>query len=92
MKLSREKINQVSKVVLRTLWEDDRIEFFCEKNDLRLEIVDVLRNELDIDEKIDEAARAKIDTYARSIREGTPEWDILYDKHYKEELKKRRGI
>ena len=92
MKLSREKINQVSKVVLHTLLTDDRVEFFNDENDLRLDVVDVLTRELRIDEEIDESTRQKVESYAKSIREGTPEWDILYEKHYQEEMKKKRGI
>lgn len=90
--LSREKINHLSKVILDTLLSDDRVEFFCEENDLRLEIVGLMRDELAIEAEIDEFARAAIETYSKDIREGTEEWDILYQKHYNEESKRRRGI
>ena len=92
MKLSREKINHLSKLILRQLLDDDRIEFFCDENDLRLEIVEVLRTELEIEDEIEEAVRAVLESYSRGIREGTDEWEILYHKHYTEETKKRRGV
>lgn len=92
MKLSREKINHLSKLILAHLLKDDRIEFFCDENDLRLEIVDILRAELDVEEEIDSAVRSILDSYSRAIREGTDEWEILYSKHYNEETKKRRGL
>ena len=92
MKLSREKINHLSKLILAGFLNDDRVEFFCDENDLRLEIVNVLRHEIDIEEQIDDEARKIIASYSRDIREGSNEWDILYHKHYNEENRKRRGI
>ncbi|MDH4182949.1 MAG: DUF507 family protein [Nitrospinota bacterium] len=92
MRLSREKINHLSKLILQDFMEDDRIEYFCDENDLRLEIVNVLRGELEIEEEIDEAVRRTLESYSKDIREGTDEWEILYNKHYHEENRKRRGI
>lgn len=92
MKLSREKINHLSKLILTGFLNDDRVEFFCDENDLRLEIVNILRHEIDIEEQIDDEARKIIASYSRDIREGSNEWDILYHKHYNEENRKRRGI
>lgn len=92
MKLSREKINHLSKLILKGLLEDDRVEFFCDENDLRLEIVNILRSELEIEDEIDEEVRKIIESYSKDIREGTDEWEILYHKHYNEETKKRRGV
>ncbi|MGK7344920.1 MAG: DUF507 family protein [Candidatus Nitrospinota bacterium M3_3B_026] len=92
MKLSREKINHLSKLILDGLLKDDRVEFFCDENDLRLEIVNILREELEIEDEIDDAVRRTIESYSKDIREGTDEWEILYHKHYNEETKKRRGV
>jgi len=92
VKLSREKINHLSKLILKGLLEDDRVEFFCDENDLRLEIVNILRSELEIEDEIDEEVRKIIESYSKDIREGTDEWEILYHKHYNEETKKRRGV
>ena len=92
MKLTREKINQLSKVILKGLLDDDRVEYFMEDNDLRLEIVKVLTDELQREDDIDMAVRKTIGSYGKDIREGTDEWDIVYQRHYEEENKKRRGI
>ena len=92
MKLSREKINHLSKLILKGFLEDDRLEFFCDENDLRLEIVNILRSELEIEEDIESTVRKVIESYSKDIREGTDEWEILYNKHYNEENKKRRGV
>ena len=48
----------------------------------------ILEELLAAEEKIDLAARAKIEGQRRTITEGTQEWDILYRKYYNEEVKK----
>ena len=40
------------------------------------------------EERLDKAARLKIESQRRIIPEGTPEWNILYHKYYNEEVKK----
>lgn len=92
MKLSREKVNQLSQVILKALLNDDRVEYFLEDNELRLEIVKVLHDEMKIEEDIDIAVRKTISSYGRDIREGSQEWDVVFQRHYGEEFKKRRGI
>ncbi len=92
MKLTREKINQLSQVILKALLNDDRVEYFVDENDLRLEVVKALTDELQKEDEMDAAVRKTISSYGRDIREGTSEWDIVYQRHYQEEMKKRRGI
>ncbi len=92
MKLTREKINHLSKEILKAILADDRIEYFVEDNDLRLGVVKVLTDELTMEDEIDIAVRKTIASYGRDIREGTEDWDTIYQRHYTEENKKRRGI
>lgn len=92
MKLTREKINQLSQVILKAILDDDRVEYFVDENDLRLGIVKVLTDELVKEDEIDASVRKTISSYGRDIREGTDEWDIVYQRHYQEEVKKRRGV
>ena len=42
-----------------------------------------------LDEEVDEAVRKKLATYSRNILEGSREWDVMYRKHFDEEMKKR---
>ncbi|HBA26741.1 MAG: hypothetical protein A2W77_09115 [Nitrospinae bacterium RIFCSPLOWO2_12_39_16] len=92
MRLGRDKINHLSKLIITELAGDDRVEFFDEENKIRLEIVRVVTDVLKVDDEIDEAARKTLASYSKNIREGTPEWEVLYNKHYNEEAKKRRGF
>jgi hypothetical protein len=57
-------------------------------NNIRLEIVRVMTDLLLAEDKVDQAARAKIRTQKREIPEGSEEWDLLHRRYYSEELKK----
>ncbi len=91
MRLSREKIIQLSHRVLGAIEELDEIEIFDEPNNIRQEIVKILNDLMHDEEKVDEIVRQKITSQKRSIPEGSAEWDILYRKYYNDELR-RMGI
>ena len=88
MRLSRDKVNKVAHVVTDALAEMDDVDFIEDRNTIRLEVRKVLEDLLNQEEKIDQAARHKIENQKRTILEGSQEWDILYRKYYTEEVKK----
>ena len=88
MRISRDKVNKVAHVVTDALAEMSEVEFLEDRNTLRLEVRKILEDLLNQEEKIDRAARHKIDNQKRTILEGSQEWDILYRKYYNEEVKK----
>ena len=92
MKLSHEKIVHLSHVVTDSLEEGPGVEFVQPHNDVRLEILEVLRREVTLEEDVENRARARIASMKRDIVEGSPEWDILYRKYYEEEQGKRRQV
>ena len=88
MRVSRDKANKVAHVVSDALAEMDQVGFIEDRNTIRLEVRKLLEELLNQEEKIDQAARQKIDNQKRTILEGSQEWDILYRKYYNEEVKK----
>lgn len=92
MKLSHEKIVHLSHVVADALNADGSITFVEPHNKVRLEILEVLRREIALEEEMENRARARISSMKRDIVEGSPEWEILYRKYYEEELEKRRSV
>ena len=89
MRVSRDKVNKVAHVVTDALAETDDLDFIEDRNTIRLEVRKILEDLLNQEEKIDQAARHKIENQKRTILEGSQEWDILYRKYYNEEVKKR---
>jgi hypothetical protein len=88
MKLSRDKVNDISHKVMTALRRARDIRVRKDTNDARLELVRVMTEVLQIEDRVDRAARAKIRTQKREIVEGTEEWDLLHKRYYAEELKK----
>jgi len=88
VRVSRDKVNKVAHVVTDALAETDALDFIEDRNTIRLEVRKILEELLSQEEKIDQAARHKIENQKRTILEGSQEWDILYRKYYTEEVKK----
>lgn len=88
MKLSRDKINDISHKIVAELRKSRDFRVKRQPNDVRLELVKVVTDLLLTEEKVDRAARTKIRTQKRDIPEGTEEWDLLHKRYYAEELKK----
>jgi len=88
MKLSRDKINDLSHKVVAALRKSRDFRLKRESNDVRLELVKIITDLLQTEDKVDRAARTKIRTQKREISEGTEEWDLLHRRYYAEELKK----
>jgi len=88
MRLSREKLNKLASATTEHLAHLNNVEFLEGYDDIRQEIRRILEDLLASEERLDKAARQKIESQRRIIPEGTPEWNILYHKYYNEEVKK----
>jgi len=88
MKLSRDKINDISHKVIEMARKSRLFRVKKPVNDVRLEVLRVMTEILQTEEKIDRAARQKIKSQKREIAEGTDEWSLLHRRYYAEEMKK----
>lgn len=87
-RLSREKINFLSRKILESLYNNDQIEFLDDPNEIRLNILRSIEDEMKLYDMLDKKAVEKIQSQKKSIEEGSREWEILYRKYYNEELSK----
>jgi len=91
MRFSHERINRISKEITQRILGDGLVVNKVEdENELRLIIARILTDEFRVEELVDEEVRKILATYSRKIVEGSREWDILYKKHYDEQISKRR--
>src|SRR3954453_19587419 len=88
MKLSRDKINDISHKIVAALRKNRNIRMRRADNEVRLAIVSAVTEILSVEDKVDKAARTKIRPQKKDIPEGTEEWDILHRRYYADELKK----
>ena len=88
MRLSHEKVIQLSHRIISAIEALDEVEIFEEPNAIRQETVRILMDLLHEEEKIEQTVRQRIATHKRTILEGGGEWEILYRKYYADELRK----
>ena len=88
MKMTHEKIIQISHQVMAAIEALDEVEIYDEPNSIRVQIVRILTDLMQEEEKIDQLVKGRIAAQKRTIVEGGGEWEILYRKYYSEELRK----
>lgn len=87
--LSDEKVTHLTHVVLKGLIDRDLVGLNDEEGKIRREMKRIIFNELKIGEDIDFVIRKKLQSFSRKLVEGSPEWEILYKKFFREEEVKR---
>jgi len=92
MMLSDDKISHLSHVLLKGLKDNKLIEVNEEEGKIRAEIKRTIMSELKLGEEIDSIVRKKLQSFSKKIVEGSPEWEVLYKKFFREEeVKRGRG-
>jgi hypothetical protein len=91
VKLSRERVLHLSRLIMGYLDQDDAVEYFEEPKEIRQQIVKLIEGEMKADEMIDALVRRKLETQKRVV-EGSDEWEVLYRKYYEEEVSRHRKV
>ena len=87
--LSEDKVSHLSHVLLKGLVGRKLVNVLGEESKVRAEIKRTIIAELKIGEEMDAVIRRKLQSFSKKIVEGSPEWEILYRKFYREEEIKR---
>jgi len=91
--LAEEKVTHLTHVLLKGLIDRNLVELNAEEGKIRREIKRIITNELKIGADIDVAVRKKLQSFSRKLVEGSPEWEVLYKKFFREEeIKKGRAL
>jgi hypothetical protein len=88
MKLSRDRVNEISHKLVAAMRKSRDFRVRKDPNELRLAIVREMTDLLQMEDRIDRAAREKVKTQKREVAEGGEEYDLLHKRYYAEELKK----
>jgi hypothetical protein len=89
MRLGDDKIAHLAHVSYDALLKGRAFELEADDARVRRELKQSIIRSLKAEEEIEDAVRRKIQSYSKKIMEGSPEWDVLFAKHYQEELGKR---
>ena len=88
--LSDEKQAHLSHVVLQALQGTPEGTLRGTSTQALKEIKRILAESMKVEEDIHRLVQSRLHSYSRRIPEGSPEWDVLYEKTYREELRKRQ--
>ncbi|PHS59155.1 MAG: hypothetical protein COB17_01100 [Sulfurimonas sp.] len=84
-----ERYSDVAHKILDELYEEDLIHFDVTENRIKNIIYNGITSFIADASEVDDAVMDKIHTYKKRYTPGTDEFDILYEKIYREELIKR---
>jgi len=87
--LSDEKVSHLTHVLFKGLTDKALIEPVAEEGKVRREVKRSIVSFLKAGEEIDLSVRKKLQSFSKKIIEGSPEWEVLYKKFYREEASKR---
>ena len=88
MKLSRDKLTDLSHKLAAQLPRIAGVRVLKGWNDVRLEIGRELGKALVLEEQVDNKARQMIEKQQRKILEGSEEWNVLHRRYYEQEMGK----
>jgi hypothetical protein len=92
MMLSEDKISHLSHVLLKNLIAQGLVGPVADEAAVRREIKRTVVFELKLGEEIEEIVRKKLQSLSKKLVEGSPEWEVLYKKYFREEeIKKGRA-
>ncbi len=87
--LSDDKVTHLSHVLLKGMIDRSLIVLNDEEGSIRREIKRIVNTELRIGADIDQTVRKKLQSFSKKLVEGSPEWEVLYTKFFREEEVKR---
>jgi len=88
LKIGEESLDYILDHIVSGLYDSKHItEVFAEDHDLKRKTREILGKYAGVDEELDREARSRL----RNLREGTPEWDLEYQKTIKQ-LRNIKGL
>ena len=87
--LSDDKITHLTHMLLKGLLDKDLIDITEEESEVRKAIKRAVQAQLSIGQEMEETVKRKIQSLSRNVAEGSPEWETLYQKYFREEEVKK---
>ncbi len=88
--LSDEKQMHLSHVILGSLKNLEQASLVGDEAQALREIKKVIAEHMKVDAELEQKVRRRLESYSRPVPEGSQEWDVLYQKTFEEELRKRK--
>lgn len=82
----------LSHLIVQALDDKNLVTWLKDRNSLRMEIANMMLDELSVEEEVEKEVQRILRSYKRKIVEGSREWDVMYQKTFEEQMKKRGRI
>jgi hypothetical protein len=92
MRVGRDKVMHLSHLIIQALDDKNLVTWLKDRNSLRMEIANMMLDELSVEEEVEKEVQRILRSYKRKIVEGSREWDVMYQKTFEEQMKKRGRI
>ena len=89
MLISEDRISHLAHKIADRLWRDDLVDITDETRALST-IKTSIHDYFSVALEIDEMVRKKLASYSQAKVPGSRDWEILYEKLYKEEIAKKK--
>jgi hypothetical protein len=89
VKFSRERVFHLAARLTEELLQTEGVVALKPTDDIRTEMIRTLSDETRVEESIDAEVRKTLQSYARPAPEGSPEWEVLYQKTREEVFRRR---
>ncbi len=90
--LSDDKQTHLAHVILKFLEDTKEANLKSDSTIALREIKRVLTEHMKLEDDLDRFVRLRLNSYSRPIPEGSQEWNVMYQKTYTEELRKRKLV
>lgn len=84
-----DRFNNVAHLILEAAWKKSLMDYTVSENRIKNIIYGSIESYIKTYEKLEDEVIAKIDNYKRKLIPGTEEYDIVFEKLYEEELRKK---
>lgn len=88
--LSADRQQHLAHLIIDGIWKEDLVDYTDDDRAIRAGkkgMAQFIKEMADVDHK----AKESVAKLKRKVVEGSPEWDVMYQKYYEEEMS-RRGI
>ncbi len=89
MHISEDRISHLAHKIVEKLWGDDVADFPDESRALSA-VKTSIASYFALTEDVDRVVRQKLASYSQAKVPGSREWEILYQKFYREEMDRRK--
>lgn len=84
-----DRYSNISHIILEQIWKKGLVDYSVSENKIKNLIYQSIKNYLKIYESIEDEIIDKIDNLEKKVVVGSQEYDLLFEKMYENELKKR---